>query len=111
MNSERDHLDRLRGALDQCRDELGTGTIARLESARHHALASAKRKPAWPKFLLPATAMAMLILALYLTLPNRPLLPSDADSVDIELIDNGQDLDLYDQIDFYAWLAEKNGAI
>ena len=111
MNNEHDHLDSLRRALDQCRDELGPGTGGRLESARRQALVAAEKKRFWPKLLIPAAAMAMLALILFFGLHRRPLPLPDTAADAIEIINSGQDLDLYDQIDFYTWLAENHREI
>ena len=119
MTPDPDKLARRARALylDASR-QLDPAAAARLRTARRQALAAARPAPARlaPRLLLPAGAFAVLALAtLMIWQPSRPAdhtppratsaapatdtdndLPPDADSADPQL---------YQNLDFYGWLA------
>ncbi len=109
MNREKDLTAALRRSLDQCRQEIDRESEERLAAARRRALSATEKKRFRPTLLVPAAAMAMAAMAMVFTLKSRPVLPPDAEVADIEIISSGEDPDFYDQIDFYAWLAESGG--
>jgi len=104
--------------------------LERLAQARREALAAARHSPApgrsWPvslstpvvlEWLLPAGAMAsvaVMVLALSLLVKSPPV--STAHSVantaalDIDLLSARQKLEVYDNLDFYRWLAANDRA-
>ena len=79
--------------------------IFRLAQARNSALA--KRGPGYAKFLRPvfgASMMSVLMLSLFL-LQSVP--HSNVDAVDTEYVNDfsEQHIDLYEDLEFYYWLA------
>lgn len=102
--------------LDASR-QLDPAAAGRLRAARRHALAAARPTPARlaPRLLLPAGAFAVLALAtLMIWQPLRhaghapphamPVPTADADS-DLPPDADSADPQLYQNLDFYGWLA------
>lgn len=102
---------RTRAALDDSVDALDAATLSALNRARQRALAQARSaRPAW---WWPAAfaAAASVALALVLVRPAAPPTPPDPgtmalDARDLELVAAGE-LELYDDWEFYAWLASQ----
>ena len=100
--------ERAKSTLDQSAQDLDAATCSRLNRARQAALAAAPsgRRPIallWPAF---ATASA-LALALAVVLVRRPEsvdpgLPIAAE--DFDVIAAQDSLELYENLEFYAWL-------
>jgi len=111
-DKEKRFVDNVRKALDLDADNLDAGTQSKLTRMRHQALEAGERKGfdirQW--FTRPVigwTATACLIvlgLTIYMKQPNgsTPLLE------DIELLAAEDNLEFYDSLEFYAWLAEEN---
>ena len=99
---------RVRQHLDASLEVLDQATLDRLAHARHAALVNAQsdrgNKPSW---LLPVGALAsigVMLLALGLLInSSSTLIPST--TLDIELLSSSEQLDTYDNLDFYRWLA------
>jgi len=113
QDKENRFIANVKKALDLDVDNLDAGTQSKLTRMRHQALDAGERKGfdirQW--FTLPVagwTATACLIvlgLTVYLQEPTNgttPLLE------DIELLAAEDNLEFYDGLEFYAWLAEEN---
>ncbi len=111
---------RIRKHLDESLDHLDASAVQRLATARQAALAAARNQPAptnsrlfyrfQPQnlnWLLPAGAMASIAaMILTLSLLVNTTFPEGADSMlDVELLSSDEHLDVYDNLDFYRWLA------
>lgn len=83
--------------------ELDTETTQRLVQSRINALNAASKRR-MPRFFVPATGMALAsVLALVLVLsPSVQHYPSNQEEI---LLSEG--LDLYEDMDFYYWLADE----
>jgi hypothetical protein len=111
-DKEKRFVDNVRKALDLDADKLDAGTQSKLNRVRQKALDAGERKGfdirQW--FTLPvagwaATACILVLgLTIYMKQPNSaaPLLE------DIELLAAEDNLEFYDSLEFYAWLAEEN---
>jgi hypothetical protein len=110
-DKEKRFIDNVKKALDLGAENLDAGTQSKLTRMRHKALDAGERKGfdirQW--FTLPvagwATACLIVLgLAIYMQQPNgaTPLLE------DIELLAAEDNLEFYDSLEFYAWLAEEN---
>ena len=110
-DKEKQFIDNVKKALDLGAQNLDAGTQSKLTRMRHQALDTGERKGfdirQW--FTLPtagwATACILVLgLVIYMQQPNgaTPLLE------DIELLAAEDNLEFYDSLEFYAWLAEEN---
>ena len=111
QDKEKRFIANVKKALDLDADNLDAGTQSKLNRVRQNALDTGERKGfdirQW--FTLPvagwsATACLIVLgLALYLQQPNRPTPLLE----DIELLAAEDNLEFYDSLEFYAWLAEE----
>lgn len=109
MNQDSDRmLQRLRQHLDRSSAELDGATLSKLNRARQHALDAASPRAAvsaWRRPLLVGSAMAALVGVWLLHtshLPTEPVSPMAG--ADLELLAAGEDLELIENLEFYAWL-------
>jgi len=112
QEKEKQFIDNVKKALDLSVENLDPGTQAKLTRMRHKALDAGGRKGfdirQW--FTLPvvgwATACILVLgLAIYMKQPNGTLPPLE----DIDLLAAEDNLEFYDGLEFYAWLAEEEG--
>ena len=108
-------LDRSRALLDESLHEIDAATLSRLNRARQAALGKAHaQRPLWLG-LSALGATAVLVLAFGLarqtpipaTAPTPVVAPSTQADADADLAVSDADSDeLYENLDFYAWLAD-----
>lgn len=109
-------LERVRQRLDESAAQLDPTTVERLRQARRQAMALAAEtpRPWWrPRrspadWWLPAGAFTsvvatVLALALLAGEPGDVPLPG---SDDLELLTAGEELELFENLEFYQWLPE-----
>jgi len=101
LNRVRTELDRRSGTLDEL-------TVARLRAARHRALEAAPPRRRWflAGGIAAATALSGVIAVLVITPATAPLATG---LEQIELLADA-DPDLYKELEFYRWLAERQHA-
>jgi hypothetical protein len=100
---ESDQLEsRIRDALDEPLDK---DIRQRLAVAREQTLQQ-KKVPMWRARALPAMAFAV-VCAIALVLLNQPTIQLEApDSVEaFEIISSPDELEMYQDLEFYAWMA------
>ena len=108
--NEEQFIANVKKALDLGTDNLDAGIQSKLTRARHQALDTGKRKGfnirQW--FTLPrlgwATACILVLGLTLLVKPNGTVPPLE----DIDLLAAEDNLEFYDGLEFYAWLAEEN---
>lgn len=100
-------LSEVRKHLDAEANDLDELTRARLSAARHRALAELDRRPRWPMWLAGTAAVAM-VLALSLAVLRPAAPPWTGDAADFELLVSGGALELYEDLEFYDWLAQRD---
>ena len=117
-------IEHIRQRLDEDVEALDDATLSRLRQARRLALAAASQpnRPWWGKiwpgsrpagdWLVPAGAFASVFAtALALTLmvaePDNGLVRAVDD---LELFTVGEDLELYENLEFYQWLEDREQA-
>jgi len=111
-------VSRARAQLDRDVDALDETTRARLRAARLRALDALDAPRAWhglaaPRRLLLASAAALaLVLATTSWLAAWRQRESAARTLadgldDVEILATADDLELYDDLDFYRWLADE----
>jgi hypothetical protein len=114
---ERDEklLKRLRTELDAGSERLDRSISARLRDGRRAAVARAGRQ-SWGLFSLPrwvtasglATAAVLVVaVSLWNDRSGQRTLPGKLGD-DLEIIAAQEQLDLYDDLEFYRWLAESS---
>lgn len=103
--SAHDFEHKMRAVLRSSERKLDANTTQRLAQARSEALKSVSTKWRMPRFLMPATGMALasvvaLIFVLSPNLQNNQTSPLKQEEI---LLSEG--IDLYEDMDFYYWLA------
>lgn len=102
-------LDAARRELDAGTEALDAATLSRLNRARQAALeaGTARRAPRWLAPAFAAGACAALAIAAALPLIRgdaEPALPVAEAGADFEMLATAEDLALYQDLEFYAWL-------
>ena len=110
-NDDTVFISKLKSVLDRSAGALDTRTRARLQAARRAALAQAQTpRGLSPRWFVPVGAMATLaaVAALGLWWIPTAAPPSMGASVEeAELLFATDNLELYQNLDFYRWLAAK----
>jgi len=115
--SERDDLDpaaaqRVRARLEQGAEQLNVYTVQRLAQARAAALNSERVPRTTRPWLLPALGAAVaaaLVVSVTLQVMHKPDAGvAEVANLDLELLTAHEDLDLYQDLEFYAWLDDEH---
>lgn len=113
-NEERDKifLENVKTVLDQDTADLDAATLSRLRQIRYAAMEESETSQSnwWRRFRLPAVALvtASLIATFTFVQMRTPEELSATNTFeDMEIIASNDQLDLYEDFDFYAWLAEE----
>ena len=109
-------IERAQALLDQSADNLDAATLSRLNRARQAALARRRGLPrrwAWSAGLAGA-AVALFGVAVgrhqRFDAPGIGTTTAPFQAGDIDFLTSDDDaLDLYENLDFYAWLEKQNG--
>jgi hypothetical protein len=118
-------LANVRAALDGHAADLDEISVARLRAARRRAVDSAADRWAvadglrevrgwlglhpWQGGVLGGVTVALLTVALWQILPPEAGTDPVSD-VDVELLSNVEQLDLYENLEFYEWLSSQPNA-
>ena len=102
-------LERAKALLDDSAGNLDAATLSRLNRARQAALAARRKgasRWAWSAALAGAAAA---VFALAIGLHHRSAVPpsTELQAGDIDVITSEDDLDLAENLDFYAWLEKQ----
>lgn len=111
--THKDFLDQVRDVLDQSTASMDAQTASRLNRARQQALdlgLKPRSRWAWPSLALATAASLTLALSLILRMPDTASLPTAAEdlSQDLELLAGNEDLELIENLEFYAWLEQQS---
>jgi hypothetical protein len=107
-------LEKARQSLLASEEQLDTGSLSRLRDARVRAVEAAGargrgffRIPNWARIGGVATAAAaILVFMIWFDTPKPDLPVKNADDIEIVLnVDSADNMDLYEDLDFYEWLA------
>lgn len=111
--SERDFLDRIKGALDESAARLDLKSQARLLGIRRKAV-EAVAPPGERRFQIPrwlttgAFVTGVVAVTMALVLIPAPQKKSRLDKVeDLEIVSSKEGVDFYADMDFYRWLASE----
>ena len=107
---EKTFITASKAVLDESARDLDPEMATRLRQARYRAM-EAKPKPF--RWLVPASgfvaaSVAILAVALWLFQPPRPVPVEGVE--DLEILSSGENLELFDDLEFYHWLAVQNPA-
>ncbi len=106
-------VTKIKDQLDQSVEKLDPGVVARLRSARYEALhRQTQRVPwLWPASGLATACSALLVALLWWGSPPKQAPPETAQIIeDVEVLIAADPLDLYEDLEFYGWLAEQENA-
>ncbi len=104
-------LRKVKISLDQSEEGIDAGTLSRLHRIRQNALKLKKPEKTgrlkWFPAPLPALATAgMVLLAVFIFSTGDTEFPSSNNLEDLEILASSN-LEFYEDLDFYAWLAEE----
>lgn len=110
---EKAFVERTKALLDESEQNLDANILSRLRQSRTRALRGEERREprSWFRFSFPsaagmATALAALLVAVfYITRPSVQELHKGIG--DLEILASNDQLELYEDLDFYAWLAKE----
>lgn len=115
MNAHEPWTESVRRQLDEDAGHIDAATLSRLNRARQQALDAGLRAPRagwrqWSLGLATVAAAALLALTPMLRVPQAPLpAPAiDSGADDLELLAAGEDLELIENLEFYAWLEQQS---
>lgn len=95
-------------ALDDSVNRIDAETSQRLVAARKQALSSTPRKFSMPKiFTAAATALSIFIAVIVVNLQFNQSTISEENEA-IELAATQDSIELYEELEFYTWLAEED---
>jgi type VI protein secretion system component VasF len=112
---EEEFLRRVREGLDAGAGALDAATVMRLRRARAHAIEAAGGRARRVRGWVPAAAAAgVAVLAVWIGWSasmhrHTPASAAAARLDAVEVLAGGANLDLYENLDFYAWLANGSG--
>jgi len=113
FNPEKEFTEKVRKTLDTSIEGLEPGIQSRLNRMRNEALekAAGKKRPFQFLFSKPvaglvAASILLLITTLYLKGPSQttPVNPIE----DIEILSSTDNIDFYENLDFFFWLADEH---
>lgn len=94
--------------LRESADELDAATRARLQRARQAALGAGQpasgRRPRWLAVPVAAAAVAVLVLVVRLVPEPGATNGTPAEAGDLEVLLAGENLEMIEDLEFYAWL-------
>jgi len=106
-------VTKIKDQLDQSVEKLDPGVVARLRSARYEARHSQPQRAPWlwPVSGLATACSAILVALLWWGAPPEQASPKNVQIIeDVEVLLAADPLDLYEDIEFYGWLAEQEDA-
>ncbi len=103
---DQNFVARAKGVLDRTEESVDPTMRARLRQARLRALESSPSL--LPRFVWATATVTVLVAALWL---SQPVVLSPAPPLeDIEILASMDDIEFYDDLDFYHWLVDANAA-
>ena len=115
MNEDKQFIDRINRALDDQVEGQAPSALGRLRAARREALDAASR-PAPHRHWIPAIAASFFVVlattAIWFEVGRGPddalgSLLQTASITDQQLLDEGDDIELYRDLEFYFWLEQE----
>lgn len=110
---DRTLLDRVRAELDRGCDSLDGHTCSRLTSIRHAAVEQALDRGCqrqWLSWASLASACCLLVIVMMLQYLLKPAAEPEV-LEDLELFSSEVNLEFYEDLEFYQWLADNGAAV
>lgn len=104
---DKDFIEQIGKTLDQGLQELDGDTLNRLRQARVAATERNGHRHMQHGWLVAGGALASVLIALVLSLQLNSTAPNESMLEDMALLSADAELDLYQELDFYDWLVEK----
>jgi type VI protein secretion system component VasF len=104
---DKDFLEQIGKTLDQGLEELDGDTLNRLHQARLAATERHKGRYMQRGWLVAGGALASVVIVLLLSLQLNTKAVNESMLEDMALLSADAELELYRDLDFYDWLAEK----
>jgi|GEM_PF-6609208 len=111
--SEEAFLQRIRTSLEHSADELDSATVIRLGAVRHRALGQIRQPVRRPVIIaggLLATAASVVLLVSVWLFQQPPQVQPPAYIEDIGLLSAREDIEFFEELDFYQWVANEQQA-
>lgn len=109
MKNEDKLIQEIGSHLDQSLEQIDQKTLYKISAARARALSG--RSSGWRKLGIPlsgiATAAAVVIIAVQVMNNVEPVLQTKEIEV-VEMLSSEQNLDFYENLEFYTWLAQNS---
>jgi len=105
---EKAFITKTKSVLEESAQGLDSEVERRLGQARYRALEVRPRTLRWlvPAGGFAAASVAILAVALWWTQPSRHAPVQGVE--DLEILASGENLELFDDLEFYHWLAEQH---
>ncbi len=110
LKIEKDFIEEIKDHLDQSIDELDTKTLSKIRASR--IVAAERGRKGIISWFLPAGGIAAAALVMLITLSqfnstsNDSLEISPEELMLVEMLSDEQQLELYENLEFYTWFAE-----
>ncbi len=112
MNREKDLIDHIKRHLDESVEDIDAPTAARIAVARATALREGtKRRLVWYWPAVGVATAAAVLLAFMITFRSVPPQLTAEHQEELKVIASEQNMEFYENLDFYAWLAENREAL
>jgi len=97
----------IRLALDESVDSLDANTLSKIRQIRSRAVEKAEaRHVNWPGIISGALATACVMVFTVMILLQSPTTLQPVPIDDLELLSSSEDLELFEDLEFYEWLEE-----
>lgn len=99
--------------IDSSVNDLDNAVLSKLNQSRQHALSYSNKTShpysSWLAGIFASVVMAVLIITIIPT-SQQQILPSlTTGQIELLVISNDDELDLYNELEFYQWLDKTNG--
>jgi hypothetical protein len=106
--NENELKENIRKSLDDSVDTLDANTLSKIRQIRAQAVEKAEtgKTNSRQRFLVGGLATACIMVLAVMLLINSPTSMQTVPAEDLELISSSDNLDLFEELEFYEWLEE-----
>lgn len=99
--------ENIRQSLDESIDALDANTLSKIRQVRTQALERIESSPVnWQRLLVGGVATACVMVLAIMMLLNSPISMEPVPIDEIDLISSSDNLELFEDLEFYEWLEE-----